>query len=304
MPIGGMTDTRAHAKSGQQPRIHHPIRPGRLASSDRCRRPRTTSAEASGGDSEVVDTAQPKTRPSPNEPHADRPGGGRPPPARPAPRDYLALLLPGGEPVEALLRKAQFFTAGTPTPDHREVHRRGGRNAEEFYRDRWRHGKEVRSTHGVNCTGSCSWKVYVKEGIIAWETQETDYPSVGPDSPEYEPRGCPRGASFSWYTYSPRGCATCISASRCWRCGAKPLRAWVIRSRRGRRLPPTRSAPRGTSRPGARAVFAFDLGRGQRTDRGRACTHHQNLRPGPGGGVSPIPAMSQVSYAAGTRFCR
>ena len=21
--------------------------------------------------------------------------------------------------------------------------------------------------------------------------------------PEYEPRGCPRGAAFSWYTYSP-----------------------------------------------------------------------------------------------------
>ncbi|MGH3637164.1 MAG: hypothetical protein ACRDTS_24380, partial [Mycobacterium sp.] len=94
----------------------------------------------------------------------------------------LAPLLPGGEPVEALLRKAQFFTAGTPTPDHREVHRRGGRGAEEFYRERWRHGKEVRSTHGVNCTGSCSWKVFVKEGIIAWETQATDYPSVGPDS--------------------------------------------------------------------------------------------------------------------------
>ena len=61
----------------------------------------------------------------------------------------------------------------------------------------------VRSTHGVNCTGSCSWKVYVKDGIITWETQQTDYPSVGPDNPEYEPRGCPRGAAFSWYTYSP-----------------------------------------------------------------------------------------------------
>jgi nitrate reductase alpha subunit len=47
----------------------------------------------------------------------------------------------------------------------------------------------VRSTHGVNCTGSCSWKVYVKDGIITWETQQTDYPSTGPDSPEYEPRG-------------------------------------------------------------------------------------------------------------------
>ncbi|EUA33753.1 molybdopterin oxidoreductase domain protein [Mycobacterium xenopi 3993] len=36
----------------------------------------------------------------------------------------MAPLLPGGEPVESLLRKAQFFTPGTPTPDHREVHRR------------------------------------------------------------------------------------------------------------------------------------------------------------------------------------
>ena len=72
-----------------------------------------------------------------------------------------------------------------------------------FYRDRWSHDKVVRSTHGVNCTGSCSWKVYVKDGIITWESQQTDYPSVGPDRPEYEPRGCPRGAAFSWYTYSP-----------------------------------------------------------------------------------------------------
>ena len=78
-----------------------------------------------------------------------------------------------------------------------------GARADDFYRDRWSHDKVVRSTHGVNCTGSCSWKVYVKDGIITWETQQTDYPSVGPDSPEYEPRGCPRGAAFSWYTYSP-----------------------------------------------------------------------------------------------------
>jgi nitrate reductase / nitrite oxidoreductase, alpha subunit len=117
-------------------------------------------------------------------------------------RELLAPLLPGGEPVESLLRKAQFFVpVGRPSADFREVHRRGGRGAEEFYHERWRHDKVVRSTHGVNCTGSCSWKIYVKDGIITWETQQTDYPSTGPDSPEYEPR--PRGASFSWYTYSP-----------------------------------------------------------------------------------------------------
>lgn len=33
--------------------------------------------------------------------------------------------------------------------------------------------------------------------------QATHYLSIGSDCPEYEPRGCPRGASFSWYTYSP-----------------------------------------------------------------------------------------------------
>jgi nitrate reductase alpha subunit len=118
------------------------------------------------------------------------------------PGDLLAPTL-GGEPIEKLLRGVQFFTPGKPSPDYREVHREGGREAEEFWHERWRHDKVVRSTHGVNCTGSCSWKVFVKDGIITWETQQTDYPSVGPDSPEYEPRGCPRGASFSWYTYSP-----------------------------------------------------------------------------------------------------
>ena len=44
---------------------------------------------------------------------------------------------------------------------------------------------------------------FVKNGVITWENQQTDYPSCGPDMPEFEPRGCPRGASFSWYEYSP-----------------------------------------------------------------------------------------------------
>ncbi len=105
--------------------------------------------------------------------------------------------------AEALVRSRRFFTRAEVSDDLRSLHRKGGRQADEFYRERWSHDKVVRSTHGVNCTGSCSWKVYVKDGIITWEAQQTDYPSVGPDRPEYEPRGCPRGAAFSWYTYSP-----------------------------------------------------------------------------------------------------
>ncbi|EKD34822.1 MAG: hypothetical protein ACD_75C02174G0002 [uncultured bacterium] len=43
----------------------------------------------------------------------------------------------------------------------------------------------------------------VKNGIIVWETQATNYPKCGEGFPNHEPRGCPRGATFSWYTYSP-----------------------------------------------------------------------------------------------------
>src|SRR5574337_801413 len=76
------------------------------------------------------------------------------------------------------------------------------RTWEDAYRNRWAHDKIVRSTHGVNCTGSCSWKVYVKGGIVTWETQQTDYPRTRWDMPNHEPRGCSRGASYSWYLYS------------------------------------------------------------------------------------------------------
>jgi hypothetical protein len=38
----------------------------------------------------------------------------------------------------------------------------GDRAWEDFYRNRWQHDKIVRSTHGVNCTGGCTWQIYVK----------------------------------------------------------------------------------------------------------------------------------------------
>ena len=76
------------------------------------------------------------------------------------------------------------------------------RDWEDGYRQRWQHDKIVRSTHGVNCTGSCSWKIYVKNGLVTWETQQTDYPRTRWDLPNHEPRGCQRGASYSWYLYS------------------------------------------------------------------------------------------------------
>ena len=103
----------------------------------------------------------------------------------------------------ALFAMGSWLRRGTASKDARQLFLEGGREADEFYRQRHHYDKVVRSTHGVNCTGSCSWKVYVKDGVITWESQATDYPSTGPNMPDYEPRGCPRGAAFSWYEYSP-----------------------------------------------------------------------------------------------------
>jgi len=211
--------------------------------------------------------------------------------------------LPGGRPIATLLRGLQFFSPGAPSADRRELHRKGGRAAEEFHRERWRHDKEVRSTHGVNCTGSCSWKVYVKDGIITWETQQTDYPSIGPDSPEYEPRGCPRGASFSWYTYSP-------SRVRFPYVRGPLLEMW--REARVRLADPVAAWAEITGDPEKAHRYKSMRGKGgfvrsswDEVSEIVAAAHVHTIETfGPDRivGFSPIPAMSQVSYAAGTRF--
>src|SRR5512140_3907646 len=106
------------------------------------------------------------------------------------------------------------------------------RTGEDSYRSRWAHDKVVRSTHGVNCTGSCSWKIYVKGGIVTWETQQTDYPRTRADMPNHEPRGCARGASYSWYLYSanrvkyPMVRARLLRAWRDARLNHGPVEAW------------------------------------------------------------------------------
>ena len=92
-----------------------------------------------------------------------------------------------------LVAAHEFFRKGEASAEGWSMLIARGRDWESAYRDRWRHDKVVRSTHGVNCTGSCSWNVYVKDGLITWETQAVDYPRTDPDRPDHEPRGCPRG---------------------------------------------------------------------------------------------------------------
>ncbi|WP_433874577.1 nitrate reductase subunit alpha [Sinomonas atrocyanea] len=208
-----------------------------------------------------------------------------------------------GSASDAMLAMGRFFTRWDETDDGRAVFREGGRAGDVFYRDRWSHDKVVRSTHGVNCTGSCSWKVYVKDGIITWESQQTDYPSVGPDRPEYEPRGCPRGAAFSWYTYSPtrvrypyvRGVLLEMYREAKQRLG-DPVEAWadvVSDPERRRRYHQARGK-------GGLVRASWN----EATEMAAAAHVHTIRTYGPDrcAGFSPIPAMSMVSHCVGTRF--
>lgn len=177
------------------------------------------------------------------------------------------------------------------------------RQWESFYRNRFQHDKVVRSTHGVNCTGSCSWNVFVKDGIVTWELQALDYPKIDRDIPPYEPRGCQRGISFSWYLYSPirikypyiRGALLDI-----WREAKKkysdPVEAFdSIQNDPEKRSRYQRARGKGGFRRASwdevlEIISASSIRTAKKYGPDRVV------------GFSPIPAMSMISYAAGSRF--
>ncbi|MFO7920069.1 MAG: molybdopterin-dependent oxidoreductase, partial [Nioella sp.] len=176
------------------------------------------------------------------------------------------------------------------------------RDWEDTYRNRWRHDKVVRSTHGVNCTGSCSWKIYVKSGIVTWETQQTDYPRTRAGMPNHEPRGCARGASYSWYLYSANRVKNPLirgALMRAWRKMRKtmtPVAAWKAIQED----PILRASYTRTRGKGGFVRATWD----EATEITAAANAYTAKTYGPDRvfGFSPIPAMSMVSYAAGSRY--
>jgi len=177
------------------------------------------------------------------------------------------------------------------------------RGWEEFYRNRWQHDKIVRSTHGVNCTGSCTWNIFVKDGIVTWEMQGTDYPSLEKHLPPYEPRGCQRGISFSWYLYSPL------------RVKYPYIRGDLLDSwRNARRMheDPVEAWKSMTDDSAIRTRWQTARGKGgfRRTSWDTvleimAAANINTIKEyGPDriAGFSPIPAMSMISYASGARM--
>lgn len=210
----------------------------------------------------------------------------------------------GGRPTgAALFAMGSWLRRGTASADARQIFLEGGREADEFYRQRHHYDKVVRSTHGVNCTGSCSWQVYVKDGLITWESQATDYPSTGPDMPDYEPRGCPRGAAFSWYEYSP---------TRIKHPYARGVLVDMYREAKARLGDPVLAWGDVVSDPEKARAYKSQRGRGgmirvswEEAIEMLAAAYVWTVKtwgPDRCAGFTVIPAMSMVSYGAGARF--
>jgi len=178
------------------------------------------------------------------------------------------------------------------------------RDWEEFYRQRWSYDRSVRTSHGVNCSGSCSWEVFVKDGLICWELQKTDWPQIDSETPSYEPRGCQRGISSSWYPYSPvrpkypyvRGVLLDFYEQER-AAGKDPVEAWAAIVEDPRRKKEYRRA---RGKAGWRRA-SWDLS----SEIIAAATIYTIKTYGPDhlASFSPIPAMSMVSFLSGHRLC-
>jgi len=75
---------------------------------------------------------------------------------------------------------------------------------EDLYRQKWTWDRVTWGTHLVDCyPGSCSWRVYTKDGVVFREEQGAQYPQIEDRVPDMNPRGCQKGGCFSEVMYGP-----------------------------------------------------------------------------------------------------
>ncbi len=92
---------------------------------------------------------------------------------------------------------AQPAAASGPAPD-------AYRSWEDVYRQQWRWDRVAHASHlWANCASACSVNVFVKDGLVWREEQDPVYSQTNPGLPDFNPRGCQKGACYSALTYSP-----------------------------------------------------------------------------------------------------
>ena len=136
------------------------------------------------------------------------------------------------------------------------------------------------------------------------EMQQLDYPQFNKDVPPYEPRGCQRGISYSWYLYSPirvkypiiRGALIDLFREEKKKCGGDPVLAWAnlqaddIKRKRYQRARGKGGFRRAKWDEVIELIAASNIYTVQKYGSDRII------------GFAPIPAKSMLSYASGARY--
>jgi len=75
---------------------------------------------------------------------------------------------------------------------------------EDLYRQRWEWDRVGKGSHGwLNCRSGCNWDLYVKNGVVVREEQTGNYQASEPRLPDFNPRGCQKGACYTEVMYGP-----------------------------------------------------------------------------------------------------
>lgn len=73
---------------------------------------------------------------------------------------------------------------------------------EDLYRERWTWDRVAKGSHGwVNCRSACNWDLFVKNGVVVREEQAANYDASEPGLPDFNPRGCQKGACYTDVMY-------------------------------------------------------------------------------------------------------
>ena len=75
---------------------------------------------------------------------------------------------------------------------------------EDLYRQRWTWDRVAKGSHGwLNCRSACEWDLYVRDGVVVREEQTATYAASEPGVPDFNPRGCQKGACYPEVMYGP-----------------------------------------------------------------------------------------------------
>jgi len=80
----------------------------------------------------------------------------------------------------------------------------GYRDWSDLYREQWTWDRIACGTHtSANCVSACAWNLYVRDGIVWREEQSAPYRASNATVPDFNPRGCQKGACYSSLSRGP-----------------------------------------------------------------------------------------------------